>query len=365
MSRVFVSYVHQDKEVVDRLCEVLKWNGVRVWLDREMLLPGVKWKTAITEAIRSGTFFLSIHSHQREKRDRSYINEELSVAIEEIRLRPSTKPWLIPVRLDDSKIEPRPIGAGETLLDLQICDLSNWESGLTALLRSLGVKSPRVTAMNQNARRRGFVAPGGTPHAAIRALNNIVDKYSGESVSRALLDTVYGENTVGDLIQLNLLEADRRTATVRPLAPKGDLTLALTVAALQTQSFQTAIGVLRDDMNASSVDIGEAVSKELQRGWSPASMKRNGQALKKWIFVLYPNLELPSPGDEAYLYLQGVQKEHLGKGRPTLISGEVLNHISQMKREGLSIPKMAKLLGMNPETIRRFRRRNPERWNDL
>lgn len=142
MSDVFISYVRENARFVGFLKQILEKNGVRVWLDKDNLNPGVRWRQAIENAIRQGTYFLSIHSKQRESRSVSYANEELVVAIEEIRKRPVSKPWFIPIKIDDCEIEARPIGGGETLLDLNICDLRDWNVNMRRLLETLGVADP-------------------------------------------------------------------------------------------------------------------------------------------------------------------------------------------------------------------------------
>lgn len=144
MSDVFISYVREDERFVQYLYRVLKANGVRVWLDKDALQPGVRWKAAIESAIRKGAFFICVFSKSRQSRVQTYANEELVVAIEEIRKRPLTRSWFLPVKIDECEIEPRPIGGGETILDLQICDLRQWSSGITSLLSTLGVQNPIV-----------------------------------------------------------------------------------------------------------------------------------------------------------------------------------------------------------------------------
>ena len=44
---VFISYVRENKEQVDRLCQDLETHGVKVWLDRNDIKPGALWKDAI------------------------------------------------------------------------------------------------------------------------------------------------------------------------------------------------------------------------------------------------------------------------------------------------------------------------------
>lgn len=144
MSEVFISYVREDEKVAKYISQVLEANGVKTWLDKDALEPGMRWKPAIENAIRRGTFFVCLYSRSREARDVSYANEELVVAIEEIRRRPLSKSWFIPVKIDECEIEARPIGGGETILDFQICDLREWSPGITALLRTLGVAEPQV-----------------------------------------------------------------------------------------------------------------------------------------------------------------------------------------------------------------------------
>lgn len=144
MSKVFISYVREDTVFVDFLVSILERNGVEVWLDRNDLAPGLRWKDAIRTAISSGTFFVSVHSKHRESKSVSYVHEELVLAIEELRKRSSSTAWFIPVVIDDCKIEDRAIGGGETLNSLQYCDLRKWPEGIRRLLNALGVESPIV-----------------------------------------------------------------------------------------------------------------------------------------------------------------------------------------------------------------------------
>ena len=44
---VFISYVRENQKQVDRLCQDLENHGVNVWLDRNSIKPGNRWKDAI------------------------------------------------------------------------------------------------------------------------------------------------------------------------------------------------------------------------------------------------------------------------------------------------------------------------------
>lgn len=121
---VFISYVKEDAGQVDRLCDLLEAAQIPYWRDRNDLAPGAPWKQKIREAIRSDSLvFLACFSAQSLAREKSYMNEELTLAIDEYRLRPPDKTWLIPVRLDDIKLPDLDLGAGRFLGDLQFVNL--------------------------------------------------------------------------------------------------------------------------------------------------------------------------------------------------------------------------------------------------
>lgn len=133
---VFISYVREDSEAVDRLCKDLTAVGVKVWLDRNDITPGVRWRQAIRRAIQDGAFFIACFSKEYNERSTTYMNEELTLAIDELRQRSSDRAWFIPVKLNEGKIPDRDIGAGETLQSLQRVELNdeNWSSEIKRIL---------------------------------------------------------------------------------------------------------------------------------------------------------------------------------------------------------------------------------------
>lgn len=139
---MFLSYVRENATVVDTLVKDLKARGVSVWLDRERLVPGQRWRDAIRTAIRGGDLFIACFSREYLARDRSYMNEELMVAIEELRQRATSRSWFIPVSLDGCAIPERHIGAGETLHDLHWVDLTaDWRHGVEMIARAVGTST--------------------------------------------------------------------------------------------------------------------------------------------------------------------------------------------------------------------------------
>jgi hypothetical protein len=136
MTNVFISYVQENSNKVMLLADALKKQGIRVWLDKDELLPGTKWKHAIKDAIHNGDFFIACFSKEYCQRIKTYMNEELTIAIEALRLRPANNAWFIPIVFDDCDVPDRSIGAGEMLSDIHRVNLSiNWDTGIKKLIQ--------------------------------------------------------------------------------------------------------------------------------------------------------------------------------------------------------------------------------------
>ena len=134
----FISYLHEDSAPVNRLAESLRNAGINVWLDRDDIEPGVRWKYAIRKAIKSGSAFIACFSAGVGARESTYLNEELTQAVEQIRLRPADKSWFFPVRLDECQIADRIIGGGEWVSDLQSIDLyPDFDAGAARLIAAI------------------------------------------------------------------------------------------------------------------------------------------------------------------------------------------------------------------------------------
>jgi hypothetical protein len=141
----FISYAREDAGDVDRLQQALEAAQARVWRDTASLWPGEDWRERIRHAItQDALVFLACFSRKSVTRTTSYYNEELLLAIEQLRLRRLGEPWLIPVRFDDCDIPDFNLGGGRTLGSLQRVDLFGEQAyeGLArltaAVLRILG-----------------------------------------------------------------------------------------------------------------------------------------------------------------------------------------------------------------------------------
>lgn len=136
----FICYVRDDGERVDRLQGILERAGIKVWRDTAKIWPGQDWKLEIRDAISTGSLaFVACFSENSERRGSSYQNEELVLAVEQMRLRPPGLSWLIPVRFAECSIPDFDLGAGRTLDSLQHVDLFGeaWEHGTARLIGAL------------------------------------------------------------------------------------------------------------------------------------------------------------------------------------------------------------------------------------
>src|SRR5580658_5519045 len=92
---VFISYVHEDEEHVDRLQRAFEAAAIPVWRDTRNLWPGQDWKLMIRRAISDNAIaFIVCFSQVSVSKVGSYQREELLLAIEGLRLRPLEQPWL-------------------------------------------------------------------------------------------------------------------------------------------------------------------------------------------------------------------------------------------------------------------------------
>jgi hypothetical protein len=121
---VFISYAREDSRSADELQQLLEGAGIPVWRDTADLWPGEDWRAKIRHAITGNALaFIACFSMTSLSRGKSYQNEELTLAIEQLRTRPPEDRWLIPVRLDECEIPDRDIGAGRTLTSIHHIDL--------------------------------------------------------------------------------------------------------------------------------------------------------------------------------------------------------------------------------------------------
>ncbi len=206
-----MSYVRNNKRLVNRLYNDLTSYGVKVWLDRNDINPGTYWKEAIRQAIGEGVFFIACFSIQYNKRPKTYMNEELILAVEELRQRVGNNlSWFIPVLFSRCKVPNIDIGAGKTLRDIEYIELyRDWDAGIHRILNVIQpipapVRSLIEVLQSDYSSVRAFAveALGNTGHKAVLPplINALDDNYN---VCHTAVDALIriGTDAVPALIQ--------------------------------------------------------------------------------------------------------------------------------------------------------------------
>lgn len=149
MKSAFISYVSENRPIAIQISSILRKNGIDAWLDRDRLKPGQNWLDEIRKAVSSGSYFIPILSKEWNNREYSVANEELLIAVEELRQRTYSQSWIIPIKANNCEIPEIPIGAARTLSAIHYVDFSSVSlaKGYADLLGGRGVESPNVPAL--------------------------------------------------------------------------------------------------------------------------------------------------------------------------------------------------------------------------
>lgn len=138
-TRVFLSYAREDIDAAAAdLYKSLTSAGIAVWFDKESLNPGVKWKPAISIAIRESRYFIILLS-SRSVSKRGFVQTEIKQALDVLEQYPENETYVIPVRLDECQV------THEKLNELNWVDLfPRKRDGEDKLLRFFGVQQEDI-----------------------------------------------------------------------------------------------------------------------------------------------------------------------------------------------------------------------------
>lgn len=108
--------------------------GRDVWFDKDSLLGGQRWLSAITEAIRNSSYFITLLSSNSVGK-RGIVQKEIKEALKIVENLPEDEIFIIPVRLDEC--EP----SYQLLRDIHWIDLfPDWEAGLKQIVKATSPK---------------------------------------------------------------------------------------------------------------------------------------------------------------------------------------------------------------------------------
>jgi hypothetical protein len=130
--RVFISYSHQDKVVVEKIISRLKIEGHDIWVDSIKLRPGDNFSRKIEEGLEQADALIVVISYNSFRS--KWVQAEFSaIALQQISKRERR---IIPVKIDRSEVPGY-------LADRIYLDLSeNFEAGLERLIELLRVTTP-------------------------------------------------------------------------------------------------------------------------------------------------------------------------------------------------------------------------------
>jgi hypothetical protein len=141
-THVFLSYFHDDHELVAPLRQELERADHAVWWDRGkgLLPPGTMgWESKIKQAIRRSYAFILCMSEISMMRSRAWVYPEIIEAIEVQRSLNPSKIFIIPVRLSECEVPDMPIDAVRTLKTLQHFDYYGSNKSISELVAVLDV----------------------------------------------------------------------------------------------------------------------------------------------------------------------------------------------------------------------------------
>ncbi len=137
MGHVFICHVTEDSRQVKELRDALASYDVAVW-NPDSIPPGVEYLPVLRHAIHESTLFILCLSRSFLARMRTVAFEELTAAVEEWRMRPAGRAWLVPLLLEPCEVPDVSLGRGISLRNLQWLSLSrDWEGTLIKLFTAL------------------------------------------------------------------------------------------------------------------------------------------------------------------------------------------------------------------------------------
>ena len=107
---VFISYAHEDSEIINKIYECLEENSISAFIDREAISGGEEFSQVITEHIKESILFLFIGS--KNSYDSKWTSKELHLA-----LKYKERNAIIPYLIDDESL---PAGIEFAIADLNV-----------------------------------------------------------------------------------------------------------------------------------------------------------------------------------------------------------------------------------------------------
>lgn len=99
---VFISYASEDRDVAQRLRDLLETNGLTVWFDKDRLRGGDRWAEVLKGSVGNCSVFVPIISRHCLTPENRYFRLEWDWALETAKLRPANMKFVNPIVIDDT-----------------------------------------------------------------------------------------------------------------------------------------------------------------------------------------------------------------------------------------------------------------------
>lgn len=281
-------------------------------------------------------------------------NATLAIAVQVLRSNSGLDSVFDPVAIALENQSPlREINVDSQTID-RFHDLKNGSE--VGFLLAQGISKEQIATVttqfpSERKSKRGIFTAGSTPIRALQALEQLeaangrlhLEQWKNLNLGRVRTDLInlglarLNKGYVELIVEFQL---DAET-TLRHVAPKAPL-------------LQTARSVLIENPAASAEEIISAVSQSHQKYYnSTASRTRVGNALRRWVFWLEPNLIDQEGGSKSEMFRLGALAEHSKHGHETLATPEKIELIQGMLDAGLGRVKAAEAAGgVHVNTIR-------------
>ena len=156
---IFLSYAKQDIDVARKLYIDLNDNEISVWFDEVFLKPGQRWREAINTAIKKSKYFIALLSLNSISK-KGYVQKELKIAFDILDEHPSSKIFIIPIRIDDCEPED------ERIKSLHWLNLNqNWNDGINKIVSIIKDISDEKNEIELDIQQRELISQKHTEKA--------------------------------------------------------------------------------------------------------------------------------------------------------------------------------------------------------
>jgi hypothetical protein len=104
--RVFLAHSKEDGGLILEIFYLLGLDGFAPWIDKKNLIPGHDWKYEIAKAVRESDVVVAFISSSGMDRA-GFLHKEIRLAIDVAEQQPDGTIFIVPVRLDDCKMQDR------------------------------------------------------------------------------------------------------------------------------------------------------------------------------------------------------------------------------------------------------------------